>query len=1042
MTPGGGIAGLSIRHPIGVVMVALGVVVLGVFSLSRLGVDLLPQIIYPEIGVRIVDPGVPGNIMEDQITRQLEEQLAITEDAIGVQSQTSEGRSSVDLTFPYGKDIDVALRDASSRLDRAKRFLPTSIDPPIIFKRDPSQIPVLEFVVSSPLKDPVELRTWLDYSFANWFLNLPGVASTEVGGAPLREVVVVPDSARLAGHGLSVQDVVDALVRANQEIAGGPLKMERHEISSRTSGRFTSVDSIAELPLRASTQGGGVLRLSDVAEVHDTAEDEKLRIRLDGVPGLKLAIQKQPQANTVAVVDAVHAQLAFLREQSIIPVDVNVDAVADQAIYVRHAIRNAAAAGATGALLAMLVVFLFLGDLRRTLIIGSGIPFGVMVALIIMDASGLTLNIMTLGGLALGMGLLVDNTIVMLENIYRHQRNGEGSLADATRAADEVHGAVIASTSTNLAAVLPFLFIGGRGGLLFQDLITTISAAIVASLVVAITVVPALGARVPMGRTGIVRRGVDAAVGGLAHIYAYVLRITLKAPWLVVAMFVTALVWCLPAFTSGKQIMLPELDDGRIQMEFTADAGTGLDETDRVMTRVEQMLLARDEVHSVYSQIGGFVFGRSQFEATNRGRIAVQLVPLAQRSQSSADWVKEMRTDVDALRMAGVHVRIRVLGIRGLRLSRSDDDFSIRIRGENLDTLARLGADVVRLIEDVPGIANVRHSYEDLLQELSVRVDRERAAALGITVENVGHALRIALQGVVATDYIEGDRMFDVRVRLPREELRTPESLEGVLLFPARENAPAIHLRDVARIELVTTPSNIMRDRQQRIVEVSANVDGGATLGEVNELIWQRMEGFELPPGFTMYDGGAADTLAEGKNQLHALLALALFLVLVVMAVQYESLRNPLVILASVPFASIGVAIAIQTLELPLSMPLWLGMIMLAGIVVNNAIVLVEYVELSRAKGLAVPDALIEAGRLRLRPILMTTLTTVMGMMPLASGLGEGSEMLQPLAITIVFGLSFSSLVSLFLVPAVYRMFAAGSSARRAPLAQVSDTLA
>ncbi len=1039
MTAGGGIAGWSIRHPVGVVMVALAVIVLGVFSLGRLGVDLLPQLIYPEVRVRILDPGVPGNIMEDQITRQLEEQMAITEDAIGVQSQTSEGRSSVDLSFPYGKDIDVALRDASSRLDRAKRFLPDTIDPPVIFKRDPSQIPVLEFVVSSPLKDPVELRTWLDYSFSKWFLNLPGVASTEVGGAPLREVVVVPDAARLAGHGLTVDDVVDALARANQEIPGGPLKMARHEITGRTSGRFATVEAIAEMPLRAGS-GGGVLRLADVAEVHDAAEDEKLRIRLDGVPGLKLAIQKQPQANTVAVVDTVNRQLTFLREQGFIPADVSVDGVEDQAIYVRQALTNAAGAALTGALLAMLVVFLFLGDLRRTLIIGTGIPFAVMVALVIMDAAGLTLNIMTLGGLALGMGMLVDNTIVMLENIYRHQREGESGLEDATRAAGEVHGAVIASTSTNLAAVLPFLFIGGLVGLLFQELIATISAAIVASLLVAITVVPALAARVPVARAGWMRRAVDATVGALARAYTSVLALTLKAPWLVVAVFAGALAWCLPAYTTGKQIMLPDLDDGKVRIEFTADAGTGLDETDRIMTRVEEMLLARPEVETVYSQIGGFVFGRSQYEATNRGRIAVQLVPLDRRDVSSSEWVSAVRKDIAKLQMAGVRVRVRVQGIRGLNLSRSDDDVSVRIRGEDLETLARLGARVVERLDGVPGLANVRHSSEDLLQELAVRVDRERAAALGVSVEDVGRALRVALQGVVATDYIDGDRRFQVRVRLPRSELSTPESLEAVLLFPAREGAPAIHLRDLARVELVTTPSSIRRDRQQRIEEVSASLDGGATLGEVNAEVWRRLADLELPPGYSLYDGGAADTLAEGESLFLRLLALALFLVLVVMAVQYESLRNPLVILASVPFAAIGVALAIITLDLPLSMPLWLGMVMLAGIVVNNAIVLVEYVEIARARGLAPVPALLAAGRLRLRPILMTTLTTVVGMAPLAAGLGEGAEMLQPLAITIVYGLSFSTLVSLFLVPSVYRMFAVGSRAR--PVDQPRDAAA
>jgi multidrug efflux pump subunit AcrB len=416
-----------------VVMVALAVIVLGAFSLGRLGVNLLPHIIYPEVRVRILDPRVPANIMEDQITRQLEEQLAITEDAISVQSQTREGRSAVDLSFPYGKDIDVALRDASSRLDRAKRFLPGSIDPPIIFKRDPSQIPVLEFVISSPLRDPVELRTWLDYSFSKWFLNLPGVASTEIGGAPVREISVVVDQGRLLGHGLTVQNIIDALQRANQELPGGALKMDQYEITSRTSARFTSVESIANLPLGSAAQRGVVLRLSDVAEVHDSAADEKLRIRLNAVRGLKLAVQKQPQANTVSVVDAVKQQLAFLDEQGLIPEDISVDAVENQAIYVRQALHNAASAGASGAVLAMLVVFMFLGDLRRTLIIGSGIPFAITVALVIMDMADLTLNIMTLGGLALGMGMLVDNTIVMLENIYRHHYVGGNGRINAGR---------------------------------------------------------------------------------------------------------------------------------------------------------------------------------------------------------------------------------------------------------------------------------------------------------------------------------------------------------------------------------------------------------------------------------------------------------------------------------------------------------------------------------------------------------------------------------------------------------------------------------
>jgi multidrug efflux pump subunit AcrB len=1020
----GGLAAWSTRHPVGVVMIALAVVVLGLFSLGRLGVDLLPHIIYPEVRVRILDPGVPATIMEDKITRQLEEQLAITEDAISVQSATREGRAEVDLTFEYGKDIDIALRDASSRLDRAKRFLPDTIDPPVIYKRDPSQIPVMEFVISSRLRSPAELRAWIDYVFAKWFLNLPGVAAVEIGGAPLREVVVMLDQQRLAGYGLTLDDIMAALRRENVETAGGPLRMARQEINSRTSGRFTRVEDIADLPLlvRSDDSEAGVVRLKDVAQVIDSHQDEKLRIRLNGTPGVKVSVQKQPQANTVEVVDAVKQQLGWLQDEKLIHADIDIDSVSDQSIYVRQALANAGTAALSGAILAMLVVYLFLGDLRRTLIIGSGIPIAIMVAVVLMATADLTLNIMTLGGLALGVGMLVDNTIVMLENVYRHQRMGKPREEAAVDAAAEVNSAIVASTSTNLAAVLPFLFVGGLVGLLFRELIATISAAIAASLVVALTLVPALGARVPVRKAGLLRRGIDAAMGALQRGYGRVVAVLLKAPWLVPVPFIAALMLSLPLFFSNKQVFLPELDDGRVSARMVADAGINLDQMDRTVARLEKLFLAQAEVVTAFSQIGGFVFGRSEYERTNRSRIYMQLVPLAKRDVSSGEWVKRMKKEVDALRLVGVQVRMRNDGIRGIRMSRGDDDISIRVQGADLDTLAEIGDDIVRRLSAVDGLKNVSHSSEDIVQELSVVVDRERAAALGLSIESVGQAVRVALQGVPVTDFIDDDRQYDVRVRLPRAELTSPRDVEGILLFPNTDGARPVYLGDVAAVELVNSPADIRRDQQQRIIEVSGNIGSGETLGEVTVAMGEVLAALELPAGYTLYDGGAGETLREGEELSRMLIGLALFLVLVVMAVQYESLRNPVIIMLSVPFAIIGVAAALQVLELPISMPLWLGLIMLAGIVVNNAIVLVEYIELERERGKAKVEAIVEAARLRLRPILMTTLTTVVGMLPLALGLGEGSELLQPLAITISCGLAFSTLVSLLLVPAMYRM--------------------
>lgn len=1016
----GGLAAWSIRHPIGVSVIALAVMVLGVFALSQLAIDLHPHLIYPEIRVRVLDPGVPATVMEDQVTRQLEEQLAITEDAVGVQSRTSEGAISVDLSFEYGKDIDQALQDASARLDRAKRFLPEMEDPPVIYKRDPSQIPVLEFVVSSPLRDPVELRTWVDDVFSKWFITVPGVASAEVGGGLIREIQVLPDQQRLAGLGLTMQDVVDALQRGNREDPTGRLTMSRQELSGRISGRFTQVQHIAALPLPLAD--GSIIRLQEVAEIIDTHQDERLRVRFNGVHGIKLSIQKQPSANTVAVVESVRQRLAWLRAQGLVPDDVLVDAVSDQSVYIRQALNNSSMAAVSGALLAMTVVYLFLGNLSRTLIIGSAIPIAIMVAFVIMAMGELTLNIMTLGGLALGVGLLVDNTIVMLENIYRHQCEGEGEVEAGTRAAQEVNSPIVASTSTNLAAVLPFLFIGGLTGLLFRELIFTISAAILSSMIIALTLVPALAAKVRRSPNNAVRARVDAGLEWLRGRYVSVVGRGLAHPWLVVVTFAVALPFALQVFLANKQIYLPTMDDGRISISVTADPGVTLDEMDRSVGIIEELLEGQPEVQSVFTLVGGFIFGRMEREMPNRATLEVQLVPLTERDLSSEQWISHMTAAIGDEELAGISIRMRTRGIRGIRTNRGDDDVSIRVQGPYLGMLEELADAIVLRLKQVRGLRNVLHSSEEVHHEIAIEIDRVRASVLGLDVEDVGHAMRIALEGVVVTDFIEGDRRYDVRLRLPRVAAAHPEDLESVILFPARQDRNAIYLGDIAKVNLIESPAEILRDNQQRIVEVTASLGPGATLGEVLADIEDKLRDLEIPAGYSVYDGGARETLRESGAMGRSLLFLALFLVFVAMAIQYESLRNPLIIMLSVPFAAVGVAIGTSAAGLPLSMPVWLGVIMLAGIVVNNAIVLVEHIEIVRERGRGIREAVLEAARLRLRPILMTTLTTVFGMLPLAIGLGEGAEMLQPLAVTIVSGLSFSMLVSLILVPVIYEL--------------------
>ena len=1018
----GGLASWAIRRPIAVSMLALAVVVIGLFSLDRLGIDLLPKLIYPEVRVSINDRGVPARIMEDQITRQLEEQLAITENVVSIGSTSSEGRSAVRLTFPYEMDIDIALREASTRLDRAKRFLPDTIDPPVIYKRDPSQIPVLEFIVSSNERDPVNLRSWVDYDFAKWFLNIDGVASTEVGGGLTREIQIIVDQEKLAAAGLDFDDVADTLQAENIDLASGTLYMPNRHLSTRTEGRFRSVDEIKNLPLLrlSDSRIDQAITLSDVAKILDTHEDERLRIRFNGQPGIKLTVQKQPQANTVAVVEDVKKQLEWLQQQNVLPEDISVDIVSDQSKYVSQSINNASIAALSGALLAMLVVYIFLGDIRRTLIISTAIPLALFVTLTIMGVSGVTLNIMSLGGLALGIGILVDNTIVMLENITRHQQTNESSEQAAVDAAAEVTSAITASTSTNLAAVIPFLFIGGLTGLLFSELIITLSASILASLIVALTLVPTLGARNLTKNSPQTNTSSNVLVSLQAAYTDILQRALLRPRWIMISAIVL-LGFSAYHLSQSKQPFFPKMDEGRISIGITAEPGTRLEEMDSTINQLENYFSTQSDIESVYVTSGGFVFGRSQFERSNRGNIIVQLKPQNQRSLSTQEWVKNAKKEVKKLNLAGYRIRMYVTsGLRGVRTSSGDDDISLRVFGPDLDTLIEIGDQAVERLQNMSGISNLLHSYEEKIEELIINIDRQRATDLGITAEDIGQTINIALNGQVVSDYIDGDRQFDIRLRVDKEATQTIPDIENIIVSIIEDKI--IRVRDVASLDIKPTPSSIIRDNQRRIVEIQASLTGDRTMDDVINEAMGLLSELDLPDGYALYDGGTTGLIQQGEKAGYVLLALALFLVFVVLAVQYESLQNPTIIMLAVPFTLIGVVIGVELLlDNQLTMPAKIGLIMLSGIVVNNAIVLVEQIEIQREKGHALIDSITTAAKLRLRPILMTTLTTVFGMLPLAIGLGEGSEMLQPMATVIVFGLVFAMLVSLFIVPILYQ---------------------
>lgn len=1016
----GGLANWSIQHPIAVIMLSITVLIIGLFSFDRLNINLLPEIIYPDVRVRILESGTPTKIMEDKFTRQLEEQLAITEGAIRVESDTSQGRTAVNLIFDYGTDIDRALQDASARLDRAKRFLPVTVDPPIIYKRDPSQLPVMELVVSSSTRSSIELRSWVDYDFSKWFLNIKGVAAAEVGGGLVREIQIIVDQEKLASAGLTITDVKSLLQLENQSIPNGILYMNTHKISTRTEARFKSVEEISNLTLTIPSPNKAInkkqIKLSDVAEIIDAHQDEKLRVRLNQTPGIKLSLQKQPGANTIDVAERIQKQINWFKSQNLLPPDIQVEIVGDQSIYIKHALNNASYAALSGAILAMLVVYIFLRDFRRTLIIATAIPLALFITFLIMSLNNISLNIMSLGGIALGVGLLVDNTIVMLENISRHQVLGEPSDIAASIAAAEVASAVTASTTTNLVAVLPFLFIGGLIGLLFSELIITLSAAIISSLIVALTLIPALGAKL----NSPVNQQKHSLFKSIQSFYKKALKLCLPYSLVFITLFIGLLAFSIYQLNNAKDTFFPAMDEGNISIRLSTESGTRLDEFDKTLQRVEQLVIQQDDVASTFVISGGFIYGRSQYESSNSGSITVQLKPLFERNNiSSKLWIKKINKQIQSLQLIGYKVRIRVKGVRGINTSSGDDDFSLRIQGPDISILSQIAETIIDKIKVIPALENLKHTYESQSNELVININRQRAADLNIKAEEIGKTLRLALAGQIASQYLEQDREFDIRVRLKRDLINNIKDIKNIII--SLQQGKTIRLLDVADIKIVTVPGSIKRENQLRINEISATLNEDIDFRLLNKQVFNIINQLSLPDGYIVYDGGSLDTLQKNESNSYILLALAIFLVFVVMAIQYESLTNPIIIIAAVPFTLIGVYLAIKfSLNNQLSMPARLGIIMLAGIVVNNAIVLIEQVEICREQGLKPLDAVLEAASLRLRPILMTTLTSVLGMLPLALGTNEGAEMLKPLAIIIVYGLSFSLLVSLLLIPMFY----------------------
>jgi CzcA family heavy metal efflux pump len=1019
-----GIPAWAISRPIGTIMLTATLLILGGVFVGRLPVDLLPQVSYPTVRVNVSSPGVEPVVLEETIAKPLEAALAVTEKLTRMETNVREGSVGVTLHFALGTNVDFALQDAAKNLERVRSRLPEEADPPTVNKEDPSAMPIYSVGFSSDVRDRISLRLWVDQRLRPQLLSVPGVAAIDISGGLVREIQVEVDQERLRTHGLSLSQVIATLRNENQDVAAGRVSSDMREMVGKTAGKFRSVEDIRSILMTGP--GGTRIPLTQIATIRDTSAEQRSWARLDGAQAVRVSIRKQPDANTVEVIDGVERLVDKLQSSGFIPDDIKHAVTFDQSTFIREALSSVRDAALGGALLAMFVVLLFLKSLRKTFIIGASIPLAILATFIAMGFGGLTLNIMSLGGLALGTGILLDNAIVMLENIYRRrEEEGLDSETGAYVGSAEVTSAVVASTTTNLAAVAPFLLMTGLSAMIFKELILTISFAILASLPLALTLVPMLAAQLGKIRfkSGIdgwrpliwFERFLDRLGSGYRTVATKAVR---HRVWVLGG----SLAMCGLAVFGIRGLgntFLPAVDDGTVGVGFRYPSGTAPVQANRMALEMEQMVRGMPHVESVFATAGG----GGGFGGGGSGNLDVRLVPASKRPGVTAEqWVRQMQDKLNARGYAGVRTFVRPPRIRGLRTNNAGADIALTINGDELLELERLGREVEQRVQGIPGLANLELQAQEGSTQLGIFVDRERLRALGLDAATVGQTVRTALDGSIATRYAEGNMEFDVRVMLPKGKFRSQEELANIAMFPGARGGPPTYLRDVADVREIMGPTEIRRENQIRVLRMNGDViTETASIGDVTDSVKARIADMSMPNGYGIIVGGESEAIRDTNRQMVMIIALAIFLVFVVLAVQYESVVDPILILLAIPLGLVGVIATLWVTNLPLSAPVFLGMILLAGIVVNNSILLVEFVEDFRHRqGAPIDVAVVEAGYVRLRPILMTTLTSMVGSLPLALGIGEGSELMRPLAISVVGGIAFSTMLTLFVVPCAY----------------------
>ncbi|MEP6591170.1 MAG: efflux RND transporter permease subunit [Gemmatimonadota bacterium] len=997
------ISEISISRPVFASMMSLALVLFGVLGYQRLTVRELPDVDPPIISVQTTLRGANPRVMESSVTDILEEQLSTVEGLRTLSSTSSEQSSNITLEFTLDRSVEAAAQDVRDAVNRVRGRLPIDIEEPVVAKQDADARPFFYLALSSPTLDLMQLSDVADRIVKQRLQTVPGVGSAQILGERRYSMRVWLDPNELAARGLTVQDVLSAIKSRNVEVPAGRIESQQREFTVRSLGDLKTPQEFGDLVV---SNGNGVLiKLHDIARVELGPENERSAIRFSGVPAVGVGVVRQSKANLLDVSAGIRAELP--RIQAALPPGVTLVPAFDQSVFVQRSISDAQRTLVEAAVLVVIIIFVFLRNMRATIIPAFAIPASIISTFAVMFWLGFSINNFTLLALTLAIGIVVDDAIIVLENAYRHQEElGEDPELAARRGTAEISFAVVATTISLMAVFIPLAFLKGNTGRLFNEFGIAVAGAVFISGFVALTLTPMLCAkvlRVPQ-RHGAVYKALERGFEGLASGYRRGLSKALRHPVMVLGGTVALLVGAVLVFKSLKREFIPSDDRGVIFANLVAPEGSTFAYTDGYQKQVEAIFRGVPEVESVFSIVG-------RGGSPNGGFVVARLLPWEERTRSVDDILKEVRPRLGAI------PGIQAFASNPPAIGGNGSPVQFIVRNPNYDSLLAANDRLLKAARAIPGLLNVDTDLKVNKPELTVNFDRDRAEDLGVPVADVASTLQTMLGGSRSSTFVRENKLYDVLVQLEPSDRATPQDMST--LFMRGKGGQLVRLDALAHVKETTGPRGIAHFDRVRAFTLSAAIAPGYTLGEAIDTLTGLVRA-QLPPATTIAFGGESRELSESGGELTLAFGLAILVVFMVLASQFESIVHPFTVLMAVPLAVLGAIFTLKLAGATINLYSQIGMILLVGLVTKNSILLVEYANTLRERGMEIAEAMLEAGRIRLRPILMTSVATIMGAVPIALGLGAGSESRRPLGYAIVGGVFFSTTLTLFVVPVVW----------------------